>query len=685
MSELIVLSFHLIVTVVPYYIYSDAQEKKPSFLSPSAKLRSQSFSIHRRLSRRRSPPDPMAKKKKKPKINPEDETPSGSSASTGSQDSAQVSLELVADSTSDLRTLGFPVSSVSLAMSSKHIVDPSGAVAATIIDSAQSEPCYRTRVAAEASTSDIELIVEPTGAVTATITDAEPIVDSSSAVTATTTESSQRNIISEIQGTDFEAIVEPVGAITATITVSAQGNPNTEILDTVTDTLEEGEFVSPPSSEPATDHSVPAEIAADLVQPVQTRTRGINTKSGPQSAADHWRKFVKSNTKKLEPEGTPFTLDSGEACIRIPNSVIEKNKKAWDSFIIGKFYEEPPARGAVHAIVNGIWSKHRRDISVSKMDGHAFLFRVPCPNARRRILSQCLWQVDGQTMFVAKWSPRVQAEKPELSTVPVWLDFTGVPLQFFNRDALKEIAGLVGHLLCLHPSTENLTNIEVAKVYTVIDPRKPLPEAVNAQFDSGEVVRITVSSPWLPSLCSHCRKVGHTISKCPNAPLKCKICGSVKHGASDCTRLRTGLRKDKAPIASQVPIIGNAPSVQTSKKHVGSVARSSLPLVVKKKSSEVVHTGSGQEAEAGTSNKGQAGQTQAPARKDLLVVDLNGPGSVSFGHSILSSDSGLDSSSDSQYEDEDNPLDIEDRFIDVVTKGMKKSARKARVRGPLNL
>ncbi|KAG2264616.1 hypothetical protein Bca52824_071695 [Brassica carinata] len=117
----------------------------------------------------------MAKKKKKPKINPEDETPSGSSASSGSQDYVQVSLELVADSTSDLRTLGFSVSSVSLAMSSKHIVDPSGAVAATIIDSAQSEPCYGTRVAAEASTSDIELTVEPTGAVTATITDAEPI------------------------------------------------------------------------------------------------------------------------------------------------------------------------------------------------------------------------------------------------------------------------------------------------------------------------------------------------------------------------------------------------------------------------------------------------------------------------------------------------------------------------------
>ena len=59
--------------------------------------------------------------------------------------------------------------------------------------------------------------------------------------------------------------------------------------------------------------------------------------------------------------------------VKIPNSVIEHNRKAWDSFIIGQFYEEAPARGAVQAIVNGMWSKQRRDIAVSKMDGNAFL------------------------------------------------------------------------------------------------------------------------------------------------------------------------------------------------------------------------------------------------------------------------------------------------------------------------
>uniref|UniRef100_A0A0D3BQJ3 CCHC-type domain-containing protein n=1 Tax=Brassica oleracea var. oleracea TaxID=109376 RepID=A0A0D3BQJ3_BRAOL len=306
-----------------------------------------------------------------------------------------------------------------------------------------------------------------------------------------------------------------------------------------------------------------------------------------------WRDKVKAGSVNLEPVETPFTLASGETCVRIPNSIIEKNRKSWDSFIIGQFYEDAPARGAVHAIVNGMWSKQRRDISVSKMEGNAFLFRVPCPNTRRRILGQCLWQVEGQTMFVAKWSPGTKPEKPSLSTVPVWLDFTGVPLQFFNQDALKEIAGLVGHPLYVHLSTINLTNIEVAKVYTVIDPRKPLPEAVNDQFESGEVFRILVSCPWLPSLCSHCKKVGHTISKCPSAPPKCPACNSVKHDINSCPKnnadKRSEKRKGKAPIHSQLPIVtgsGNPPARVSSedlrKKHSS----------VKKTSSQWVRTNS---------------------------------------------------------------------------------------------
>lgn len=139
--------------------------------------------------------------------------------------------------------------------------------------------------------------------------------------------------------------------------------------------------------------------------------------------------------------------------------------------------------------------------------------------------------------------------------MPVWLEFRGVPLQFFNGDALKEIAGMVSHPVCLHPSTEHLTDIEVAKVYTVIDPRKPLPEFVNARFESGDTRRISISSPFLLSLCTFCKKVGHSIIRCKVAPKTCTLCNSVKHLTVDCSQYNREKAKGKAPVKSLLPIV----------------------------------------------------------------------------------------------------------------------------------
>lgn len=295
-----------------------------------------------------------------------------------------------------------------------------------------------------------------------------------------------------------------------------------------------------------------------------------------------------------------------------------------------------------------------------------------------------------------------------------YLQFWSVPLQFFNRDALKEIVGLVGHPLDIHPSTENLTNIEVAKVYTVIDPRKPLPEAVNAQFESGEVVRFTVSSPWLPSLCSHCLKVGHTISKCPNAPPKCDICGSVKHNSSSCTRICVGLRKDKAPISSQLPIVDNPMKHQadgnirkssankslTSRKESHDVVRTQTPAKSLNLATDVetnvatdVSSSAVGVSPAVTIQKDHTTQKQlhnslaGPSRQnDLVVVDLDSAGFISSEISAKGSDTASASGSESLSDEDYHSPEEVDRFIQVMTRQMRKRSKgKARARGPLNL
>ena len=393
----------------------------------------------------------------------------------------------------------------------------------------------------------------------------------------------------------------------------------------------------------------------------------------PAPVEDRWCDVFKGTSKRLERKGTAFTLPSGESCVKIPNSVIEKHKKSWESFILGQFYSEPPAQGTIHTIVNGIWSKQYRDVTVSKMEGNAFLFRIPNVQTRSRVLNQRLWQIDGQTMFVAKWEPGVTPIKPELTSAPIWLELRGVPFQFFNDDGLEHIASLVGNPKFLHPNTANKTNLEVAKVFTIIDPRKPLPEAVNVQFDSGDVRRIEVSSPWMPPVCAHCKEVGHSLRRCRAAPIKCKGCNSTVHSAEECPRgkpkqqsaAKQRRRRSKTPKPSTKE--GEWVVVGSSKQAV-SVGKSVPPGP---KQATV-----GAEASSSKPNgeNGESGPLHTQG-KDLV---LRGKGkAVQAAKSTSVSEEDDDSSDLPSSQSEDDYADLEDevRFTEVLTQRQQRSAR----------
>lgn len=332
-------------------------------------------------------------------------------------------------------------------------------------------------------------------------------------------------------GSDLES-----SAVKTSVTVEISTTPG----------LSDEELSPSKDKAPSSSQSIPVK-ATEVVTPV-------NVDSKPNL----WTELFKGS-ENLHKTGEAFQLPSGEACVRIPNSIIEKNKKAWECFILGQFYHEPPSQGTIHNIVNGIWSKQFRDISVSKMEGNAFLFRIPHAATRRRVIKQGLWQIEGQTMFVADWVPGVIPDKPELTSAPIWLELRDVPLQCFNEEALERIAGLVGHPKCLHPSTINKANLEVAKVLTLIDPRVPLLEAVNAQFESGEIRRIKVSSPWMPPVCSHCKEIWHSLKHCTAAPILCKFCKSRTHTNESCSKAeaeskKSQSRRSKARARDEVPL-----------------------------------------------------------------------------------------------------------------------------------
>lgn len=335
------------------------------------------------------------------------------------------------------------------------------------------------------------------------------------------------NVVTLQPASDAQIIHLPVNLV-------AQLNEEDSTQRALTGFVKTSAVIAPVTADPATKDS-----SADKSnkEPPQIVNDSSNHSSPSErengNEVDTWCTRAKGKTY-LRKRSDGFLLPSGEACVKIPNPVIEKNKRSWDYFVIGQFYTDPPSQGIIHNILNGIWSKQYRDIVVPKLEGNAFLFRISNASTRNKVITQVLWQIEWKTMFAAKWEPGFIPAKPELKSSPIWLELRKVPFQFLNEDGLERIASLFGEPKFLHPATANKTNLEVAKVFTIIDPHKPLPEAVNAQFETGEICRVLVSSPWMPPVCEHCKEIGYSARGCSKVSKLCAICSSSGHTTPNC-------------------------------------------------------------------------------------------------------------------------------------------------------
>ncbi|KAF3520218.1 hypothetical protein DY000_02061200 [Brassica cretica] len=114
----------------------------------------------------------------------------------------------------------------------------------------------------------------------------------------------------------------------------------------------------------------------------------------------------------------------------------------------------------------------------------------------------------------AQWSSEHSSSTPPLSSIKIWAHLTGVPLDLRYQHGLSLVAGLIGEPKETDDFTLNLVNLTLSHVKLEVDLTKPLPSVVEFVRQSGEVVEVLVSYPWLPSKCTHYHELGHVVRNC---------------------------------------------------------------------------------------------------------------------------------------------------------------------------
>ena len=172
--------------------------------------------------------------------------------------------------------------------------------------------------------------------------------------------------------------------------------------------------------------------------------------------------------------------------------------------------------GSIHATVNRIWTipGARVKVDVQFISKTTVLFRIDNEALRQKVLKRRYWHVADVPLVVNVWTPETTASPPDLTAMPLWVDFRSVPSYLFSHKGIKCLSSHVGKFVKLHPFTERCSRLDVARMLLEENLHEPLVESVMFTNQECYRVEVGVSFPWFPTRCNICSKWGHKGPEC---------------------------------------------------------------------------------------------------------------------------------------------------------------------------
>jgi len=167
----------------------------------------------------------------------------------------------------------------------------------------------------------------------------------------------------------------------------------------------------------------------------------------------------------------------------------------------------------VKMAVSAMWSQFG-EVEVFSLENGMYIFRFQDEATCEEILESRLWHISNKPLILRKWKPGMQVLKLALSSVPIWVKFLHLPMEFWTPNGLSYVASGVGVPLYADKVIEEQKRLGFARVLVKIDVHSECPKKLIICRDNGDTVSVGVVYSWLPPKCSTCGTFGHTTYTC---------------------------------------------------------------------------------------------------------------------------------------------------------------------------
>ena len=183
--------------------------------------------------------------------------------------------------------------------------------------------------------------------------------------------------------------------------------------------------------------------------------------------------------------------------------------------LVGKLLADRSVnKNVVRAIILKAW-RNSRGVKIIDLKENIFLFKFASEGDRRRILELGPWNIKGYPLILKQWNQNQTAEDVDFSSLHIWVQIHGLPIEYMSKENAKEIGALVGKVVEVDFTGDGKVCIsQFLRVKVEFEVAKPLKSGF--YLDRSPLLELWVRFKYerIADFCYKCERLGHLKAKC---------------------------------------------------------------------------------------------------------------------------------------------------------------------------
>ena len=151
------------------------------------------------------------------------------------------------------------------------------------------------------------------------------------------------------------------------------------------------------------------------------------------------------------------------------------------------------------------------DACISTTENGLYFFRFRDPDARDWVMEYGPWHLTGRPFILCAWQPYMDMLNIQLTSIPIWVKFYNIPLEYWTNTSLGCISSVAGNPLHLDSLTENQSKLSFARICIEVGVDCEFPKSILLDMGNGKYSTIRIEYPWAPQCCSNCKLFGYNL------------------------------------------------------------------------------------------------------------------------------------------------------------------------------